>query len=109
MEFKPDKGAWEGTVDLLPEFKLERSKMALLIIDMQYLDAHPGFGMGRRAKENNTFHKFVYYFNAVRDIIPRIQAIQNVSRERGVEVIFVVIASYVKDCRDVSLEHKRLN
>ena len=109
MELKPEAVVWEGTVDLLPEFKLERSKMALLIIDMQYLDAHPDFGIGRRAKENKTFHKFVYYFDAVREIIPRIQAMQKVSRERGIEVIFVRIASYVKDCRDVSLAHKRLN
>ncbi len=108
MEFNADASAFQGSLDFLPDFEVVPKRTAFLIIDMQYLDAHPDYGMGRRAKETGTADRYIYYFDQVGQIIPRIQTLQAVCREWGIEVIFVVIASYVKDCRDVSLEHKRL-
>jgi nicotinamidase-related amidase len=109
MEFKQETSVWQGSLDMLPEFELVPRRTAFLIVDMQYLDAHPDYGMGRHAKETGTAKNFTYYFNTVRDMIPRIQALQKVCRDRKIEVIFLAIASHVKDCRDVSLEHKRLD
>ena len=34
----------------LPELKLTRETTALLCIDIQYVDAHPDFGLGAKAK-----------------------------------------------------------
>ena len=108
MNSESGASVWEGSLATLPDIEIIPRKTALLIVDMQYLDAHPDYGMGRRAKETGTREKFVYYFQSVNDMIPRIQNLQALCRARGIEVIFLVIASQVKDCRDVSLEHKRL-
>ena len=77
---------------------------------MQYLDAHRDYGMGAEAKELGTSENYDYYFSRVEDLlIPNIQKVQAACREKGIEVIFVRIASLVNDCRDVSPIHKRLN
>jgi nicotinamidase-related amidase len=109
MECAPGASVWEGSLAILPDIEIVPQKTALLIVDMQYLDAHPDYGMGRRGKETGTADKFAFYFQSVREMIPRIQELQQVCRARGIEVIFLVIASLVNDCRDVSLEHKRLD
>jgi ureidoacrylate peracid hydrolase len=93
----------------LPEFPIVPQRTAFVIVDMQYLDAHPDYGMGRRAKETGTAQNFSFYFQTITDMIPRIQALQRMCRENRIEVIFLVIASHVRDCREVSLEHKRLD
>src|SRR5215467_5142469 len=100
---------WEGTLEALCDFPIETKRTALLIVDMQYLDAHPDYGMGRRARETGSAQRYAFYFNAVEEMTPRIKKLQSACRRCGVEVVFTVIASHVKDCRDVSLEHKRLN
>ena len=35
----------------LPEFPIEPERTALVVIDMQYLDAHPDYGLGRKARD----------------------------------------------------------
>jgi nicotinamidase-related amidase len=107
--FEPETSMWDGALDLLPEFKLNPGSSAFLVVDMQYLDAHPDFGMGRRAKETGTFEQFSYYFRTIKEIIPRISALQKICRERRLDVMFAKIACYLKDCRDVSPQHKRVN
>ncbi|MDX8469722.1 isochorismatase family cysteine hydrolase [Mesorhizobium sp. VK23B] len=90
--------------DVLPE------KTALVIVDMQYLDAHWDYGMGAEAKRLGVTDRYQYYFQQVEQVvIPNIQKLLEVCRKAGIQVIYPRIASLVKDCRDVSIEHKRLN
>ena len=99
---------WVGVLGSLPEFDLSPERTALVIIDMQYLDAHRDYGMGANAKKMGMEEKHEYYFNRIETlVVPHIQKLQQVCRQRGIEVIFVRIASLVKDCRDVSPVHKR--
>jgi nicotinamidase-related amidase len=93
----------------LPDFDLAPERTAFVIVDMQYLDAHRDYGMGAEAKKQGTEAKYAYYFSRIEDVVlPNIQKLQQVCRQRGIEVIFLRIASLVKDCRDVSPVHKRL-
>lgn len=82
-----------------------RNDLALLIVDMQYLDAHPDWGIGREAKRQGREADFAYYWERVREIIPRIQALQETSRALGIEMIHTRIASLTRDCRDSSRGH----
>lgn len=92
------------------EISIDPKRTALLSIDMQYLDAHRDYGMGRTAKERGLTEKYEYYFQQVEQVVtPNIQRLQSVCRENGIEVIHARIGSLVHDCRDVSLEHKRLD
>jgi nicotinamidase-related amidase len=82
-----------------------RDELALLIVDMQYLDADPDWGIGREAKRQGREAAFAYYWERVREIIPRIRLLQATCRELRIEVIHTRIASLTRDCRDSSLGH----
>jgi len=92
------------------DFPIVPMRSALLVIDMQYLDAHPDYGMGAEAKRTGVTAKYDYYFRQLREVtIPNTQRLLAACRQTGIECIFPRIGSLVKDCREVSLEHKRIN
>lgn len=98
-----------GVFSNLPEFDLIPERTAFVIVDMQYLDAHRDFGMGAEAKKLGVEEKFRYYFDRIEKVVvPQIRKLQDVCRRRGIEVIFLKIASLVRDCRDVSPIHKSM-
>jgi ureidoacrylate peracid hydrolase len=84
----------------LPRFDVEIEKTALLIVDMQYLDAHPDYGLGLTAKENGAFGLLQEYFDDVAAIVPRIQRLLATCRRTGLEVIHVCISPNTRDARD---------
>jgi nicotinamidase-related amidase len=86
----------------LPRFEIVSGRTALLVIDMQYLDAHPDYGLGRRARELGIFHLLEGYFERVRIVTANIQRLLAAARANGVEVIHVVIAPNTEDARDCS-------
>jgi ureidoacrylate peracid hydrolase len=86
--------------EAIVEFPFEPEKAALLIIDMQYLDAHPDGWMGRLAREKGKEDLLKYRFEAIADIISSIQKLQQACRAAGIEVIHVRIAFLTRDARD---------
>ena len=84
----------------LPEFPLVPRRTALLTIDMQYLDAHPDAGLGRKARASGNFELVRPYFDEVARIVPNIQRLQAACRQAGIEVIHVCIAPHTSDARD---------
>ena len=86
---------------------LTRENTALLVIDVQYVDAHPDYGFGARAKKLGIEDVLDYYWDRVQNmLIPNIQRLQAAARKNGVEVIHVRVASSTKDGRDSSLRYK---
>lgn len=93
----------------LPEPKLTRETTALLCVDLQYVDAHPDFGLGAKAKELGLAHFLDYYWDRVEHLVlPNVRRLQATARERGIEVIHVRIASSTADGRDSALRYKAL-
>lgn len=84
----------------LPQYEIVPERTALVIIDMQYLDAHPDYGLGARAKELGIGHLVKPYFDRCAEITGKIQDLLTTSRQTGVEVIHVVIAPYTSDARE---------
>jgi len=84
----------------LPEFPLVSGRVALVTIDMQYLDAHPDYGLGRKARDLGAFALVEEYFDAVAEIIPNIQRLHDVCRRSGVELIHVCISPFTSDARE---------
>lgn len=92
------------------DFDIVPNRTALLIIDMQYLDAHRDYGMGADAKRQGVEAKYEYYFQQVEKVVvPNTSRLLDACRKAGIQVIYPRIASLVADCRDVSIEHKRIN
>lgn len=64
------------------DFRLDPKKTALIIIDMQYLDAHRDYGMGADAKRLNVTAKYDYYFNQLDTVvIPNTKRLLDVCRK----------------------------
>jgi nicotinamidase-related amidase len=87
---------------------IEAATTALLIIDMQYLDAHRDYGMGATIKAAGKVDEWEPYFAAVDEIVPRIRSLQGAFRAAGMEVIHVATVALTQNGRDISRAHKRL-
>lgn len=93
----------------LPEPQLARDTTALLCIDVQYMDAHPEYGLGARAKALGLQDKLSYYWSRLDELVlPNIQRVLAAARKAGVEVIHVRVASQTADGRDSTLRYKSL-
>jgi nicotinamidase-related amidase len=99
---------WGGALGERHEARLSPRRTALVVVDMQYLDAHRDFGIGARLKALGTQAAYAYYFDRVESlVIPNIQRLQRTCREQGIEVMFCRIASLVQDSRDVNFMQRR--
>jgi nicotinamidase-related amidase len=86
--------------------ELRAREVALLVVDVQYLDAAPGHGVFRDAPPSPSQK---YYFDSLeRSVLPNIARLQATFRELGLEVIHTRIQSLTPDGRDRSAGHKRL-
>src|SRR5215208_1336069 len=97
---------WEAALGGLPRYAVDDpSRTALLVVDMQYLDAHPDYGIGRMLKERETFHLIADYFERVKAATAVIARLLEACRETGIEVIYVTIAARTRDGRERSRVH----
>ena len=91
--------------------ELARHHVALLCIDLQYLDAARGYGVFADAAASGVPLKAQeYYFQDLENVVlPNVRKLQDAFREQGLEVIHSRIQSLTRDGRDRSPGHKRLN
>ena len=89
---------------------LKHKGVALLIIDMQYLDAAEGYGVFRDITASGIpVEQQRYYFDTLKEyVIPNMQLLLKTFREKNMEVIHTRIQSLTNDGRDRSTGHKRL-
>jgi ureidoacrylate peracid hydrolase len=93
--------AMRGTVFVeMARFDVVPERTALLTIDMQYLDAHPDYGIGRRARDAGHFDLLEDYFAMTAEVIQRTARLQAAAREAGIELIHVRIRPHTEDARD---------
>ncbi len=92
----------------LPELQVTRENTALLVIDMQYEDAHADYGLCARFRARGEEEGVEYYVSRLGLIVPNIQRLLAAFRERGMQVIYARVESLTRDGRDRSLEHKSL-
>jgi len=90
-----------------PEPTFVPSETVLLIIDMQYLDAHADWGMVADLKARGQQDVYNYYTGRLNAIVPNIQRLQGACRRAGIEVMYAVIEAMTEDGRDRGLGHKR--
>lgn len=89
---------------------VERATTALLCIDLQYLDAAPGFGVFADAVASGVPQEAQeYYFDRLKyTVFPNVRRVQDAFRQHGLEVIHTRIQSLTRDGRDRGPGHKRL-
>ena len=90
----------------MPEVIPTPGNTALVVIDMQYLDAHPDFGIARKARDEGRFEILNHLLARLPSVIHNIQRLQQACRKVGIEVIFIKIQSHTLDGRDLSPSYK---
>lgn len=92
------------------QVSLEQHKTALLVIDVQYLDAAPGYGVfAEHANSDVAPEAQEYYFKRLDHIVlPNISRLQTHFRAKSMEVIHTRIQSLTMDGRERSRGHKIL-
>jgi len=113
VDIDPLREAYRESITHSPDVtrSLESHKTALLCIDMQYLDAAPGFGVFANAEASGVpVEAQEYYFDRLKyTVLPNVRRLQDAFRARGLEVIHTRIQSLTQDGRDRSPGHKRLS
>ncbi len=113
QDIDPLKGVYhESIVDHPGHLRnLAKRDTALLVIDMQFLDAARGHGVFSEDFANDVSSAAQnYYFDSLeKTVIPNIRRLQNGFRNNGLEVIHTRIQSLTQDGRDRGAGHKRLH
>jgi nicotinamidase-related amidase len=84
---------------------IEPGRVALVTIDLQYLDAHPEGWVGRVAQRRGKADALRARWDGIEAILPNVRALQDAFREVGEEVIHVRVAYRTHDGRDAGLAY----
>ena len=91
----------------IPEVVLTRGVTGLMVIDMQYLDAHRNGEFGRRAKQQGIEDQVEWFFSRLETTtIPSIQELIAASRSVDVPVIYTRIASMTGNGEDLGWRYR---
>lgn len=93
----------------LPDFPITCTNTALLVIDMQKLDAHPDHGIGARARDAGVGEVFDYYWRAVEGAVGNQQHLLAAARLAEIPVLYTRIATKTRSARDVGRQHAYVN
>ncbi|MES9832975.1 MAG: isochorismatase family cysteine hydrolase [Candidatus Thiodiazotropha sp. DIVDIV] len=112
VNLDPLRNTYREAITETPAIKssLRHADTALLCIDMQYLDAAPGFGVFADASASGVpLEAQEYYFDRLKyTVLPSVNRMQEAFRRFDLEVIHTRIQSHTSDGRDRSAGHKRL-
>lgn len=93
----------------LPTFDIKPDRAVLVIIDMQYLDAHPEYGIGAKAHAAGIGEVFDFYWTAVETALVNQRRLLDAAHAAGLDVIYTRIATQTPDARDVGRQHHNVN
>jgi len=91
----------------VPDFPVIPEDSALVVVDMQYMDAHPDYGLGKVFASVDP-GRADYYFTRLRDIvIPNIRRLLDVFREDRLRIMYLTLGPVLADGSDLSPNFRR--
>lgn len=112
LHIDPLREAYRESIVETPQIRnaLKQHHVALMVIDIQFLDAAPGHGVFADAEKSGVpVEAQEYYFKRLDHVVlPNVRRLQDAFRDLKLEVIHTRIQSLTKDGRDRSVGHKRL-
>jgi len=91
----------------VPDFPVVAAESALVVVDMQYMDAHPDYGLGKVFATVDPA-RARYYFTRVREtVIPNIQRLLEVFRADHLRVVYLTLGPVLADGSDLSPNFRR--
>src|SRR5207244_5210014 len=87
---------------------IDFSRTALVVVDMQYGDAHRDYGLLKEKRAAGQLETVERYARRLDDlVVPNIQRLLAAFRDNGGEVVFIHIESLTTDGRDRGPEHRQ--
>lgn len=112
LHVDPLRETYRESIVEAPEVRkaLKTHHVALMVIDLQFLDAAPGHGVfADAAKSGVPLEAQEYYFKRLDHVVlPNVRRLQDTFRDLKLEIFHTRIQSLTKDGRDRSVGHKRL-
>jgi nicotinamidase-related amidase len=91
----------------LPESKVKAGSTALMIIDMQYVDADRHHGLGLDGQKRGWTDAMEYYFSRLETlVIPNIKSLLGACRDAGIQVVHVRVMNLAGDSSDTSWRYR---
>lgn len=113
IDIDPLQEAYHDSIVENPERIIheQRGEVALMCIDMQYLDAAQGYGIFADVMKSGVpIEAQEYYFSTLKEVVlPNVRKLQDTFRERNLEIIHVRIQSLTNNGRDRSGNHRNLH
>jgi nicotinamidase-related amidase len=106
-----DQAAWRSMLRTwylpVPDFDVAPAETVLLVVDMQYSDAHPDYGLGRLFRTVDP-ERSSYYFSRLNElVVPNIRRLLKHFRRLGVRVIYLTLGPVLEDGSDLSPNFRR--
>jgi nicotinamidase-related amidase len=91
----------------LPQSKVKAGSTALMIIDMQYVDADRNHGLGLDGQERGWTDEMEYYFGRLETlVIPNNKRLLDACRDAGIPVVHVRVMNLAGDSSDTSWRYR---
>src|SRR5262249_43684898 len=91
----------------LPESKVKAGSTALMIIDMQYVDADRDHGIGLDGQKRGWTDEMEYYFSRLETlVVPNIKQLLDACREADIHVVHVRVMNLAGDSSDTSWRYR---
>ena len=101
MDERPEYGGIRDLVGRLKDVHVDPATSALLLIDLQYLDASAEGEQAIRARRDSTWEQIAPYFERLEAIaVPAAARLIDASRARGMPVMFTRCVSFAPNARD---------
>ena len=102
-----EEASWKRHLEkyhhIAPDFEIDPKTAALMIIDMQYVDAHPEYGLGTVLRKEYP-EVASYYFNRLSEsVIPNLISIIKFFRQNRLRIVYVTVGSILPDGSDETL------
>jgi len=112
LHIDPLREAYREGIIEAPQIEkaLKQHQVALMVIDIQFLDAAPGHGVFADVENSGVpIEAQEYYFKRLHHVVlPNVRRLQDAFRDLKLEVIHTRIQSLTRDGRERSVGHKRL-
>jgi ureidoacrylate peracid hydrolase len=94
----------------LPDTTVTAGRTAMMMIDLQYVDAHRDYGIGAAGQRNGWTSDMEYYFSQLEtEAIPNVARILEACRGAGIPPIHVRVMNLSGDSTDTSWRYKAFN
>ena len=86
---------------LLENFQVIGKQTALVIIDMNYVDCHPDYGLGRKFAEMKGVDSEYYFDRVEKLVIPNLQKLTDLCRKHDVKIVYSIVGYENPDMSDL--------